>query len=247
MTEVEQLSRALARIERFDTVQDLAAQASWRIADHMSEAIRRRRRAVLALAGGRTPFAIYEELSKWPLRWALVDIVPTSERWVSRYSLERNGALIRAKLLKNEAAAANYIPLIEAWDANPGHEALIHATRKADEAVAALGPLDVALLGMGMDGHVASIFPNNPASKPLLDLDGDRSCLLTPPQPDGPRQPRISLSLAKIASARQVMVVIRGEQKLGALRRALADPDATSPIAALLGQQRAPVEVLWSP
>lgn len=232
------------RIERFESAEALAAAASHRIVEHIGEAFRRKHRAAVALAGGRTPFVIYDHLSRWPLRWEWVDIVPTSERWVSRTSLERNGTLIRAKLLKHEAARANYIPLIEPWDENPGHQALVWATARADDTLKALGRLDFALLGMGLDGHVASIFPNNPASPALLDLDGERRCLLTPPRPGGPLQPRISLSLATIAGARRAMVVIRGERKLQALRTAL---DHASPIAALLSQQRTPVEILWSP
>jgi 6-phosphogluconolactonase len=235
------------RLEAFETVEALALSASARIVNHIGGAFRRKQRAALALAGGRTPFAIYDQLCKWPLRWDWVDIIPTSERWVSRYSLERNGTLIRAKLLKERAADANYIPLIEPWEEDPGHKALMWATARADETVKALGRLDLVLLGMGVDGHVASIFQSNPASEALLDLDGDRSCLLTPPRPEGPLQPRISLSLATICNARHVMVVIRGDRKLLALRDALEDPGQGSPIAAVLNQRSAPVEILWSP
>jgi 6-phosphogluconolactonase len=235
------------RVERFDSIEAMATAASCRVVDHIRAGFRRRGRASLALAGGRTPLRIYEELSRWPLRWEWVDIVPTSERWVSRLSLERNGAVIRAKLLKNEAAAANYHPLIEPWETDPGHNALMWATAKAEETVSRLGRLDLALLGMGADGHVASLFAANPAARALLDPDGPRSCLLTPPAPPGPRQPRITLTFAKIAAARHVVVVIRGEQKLEALRRAWSGAGPPSAIGALLQQHRTPVEVLWAP
>lgn len=236
-----------ARIERFETAEALAVAASCRIVDDIGAAFRRRRRAVLALAGGRTPFRIYEALSRWPLRWEWVDIVPTSERWVGRLSLERNGALIRAKLLKHRAAAANYIPLIEPWDADPGHNALMRATSTAEATMDRLGRLDLALLGMGIDGHIASIFPRSLATPNLLELQSTRCCVLTPPAPAGPLQPRITLSLATIAAARRLIVAIRGERKLERIQAALSEDAPSTPIGMLLKRGRAPVEVLWSP
>lgn len=246
VTDLESLLDAAGgRFRAYEDAEALALDASCQVVDHIREAFRRRRRAALALAGGRTPFRIYEHLSRWPLRWEWVDIVPTSERWVSRLSLERNATLLRHKLLRHEATAANYLPLVDPWEDDPGHAELVRATARANATVAKLRGLDVVLLGMGLDGHVASLFPNNPANRVTLDPNAEQSCILTPPNKSGPLQPRISLSLAEIAKARRVLVVIRGERKREALAEALRSQGA--PIAALLRHHPQTVDVLWSP
>jgi 6-phosphogluconolactonase len=238
----------LGAFERFESRQSLAHAVSSRVVDLVGEAFRRKGRAALALAGGRTPLDIYRRLAAWPLRWDWVDITQTGEGWVSRSSLERNANLLRHRLFTDRAAQANFVPFVGAWEDDPGHNALVHSVWRADQAVRALGPLDGVLLGMGPDGHVASIFPNSPANPLLLDPENPSSCLLSPAHPGGPRQPRISLTLGAILRARKVMLVIRGEAKLRMVQSALAafEPGAP-PVAALLHQDRVAVDVLWSP
>jgi 6-phosphogluconolactonase len=238
----------LGAFHRFEERESLAHAVSAKLVDVIGEAFRRKGRAALALAGGRTPLDSYRRLAGWPLRWDWVDVTLTGEGWVSRRSLERNANLVRHRLLTDEAASANFVPLVGAWEHDPGHNALVHTVWRADKAVQALGRLDCVLLGMGPDGHVASIFPNSPASGLLLDPENPSSCLLSPAHPGGPRQPRISLTLGAILRARKIMLVIRGEQKLGIVKHALeaSGPDGP-PIATLLHQDRNPVEILWSP
>lgn len=238
----------LAAFECFDDRQSMVHAVSAKLVDLIGEAFRRKGRAALALAGGRTPLDIYRRLAAWPLRWDWVDVTQTGEGWVSRTSLERNANLLRHRLFTDEAASANFVPFVGAWDDDPGHNALVHSVWRADKAVSALGPLDCVLLGMGPDGHVASIFPNSPANRLLLDPDNQSSCLLSPAHPGGPRQPRISLTFGAILRARRVMLVIRGQEKLGIVRRALEAPEPGGPpIATLLHQDHNPIEILWSP
>lgn len=252
--EIPVLSQASAKAAGLDAFvcfedrQSLVNAVSAKVVDLIGEAFRRKGRAALALAGGRTPMDIYRRLAAWPLRWDWVDVTQTGEGWVSRSSLERNANLLRYRLFTDQAASANFVPLVGAWEDDPGHNALVHTVWRADKAVRALGRLDCVLLGMGPDGHVASIFPNSPAGDLLLDPENPSSCLLSPAHPGGPRQPRISLTLGAILRARKVMLVICGEPKLATVRRALeASGSAGPPIATLLHQDRNPVEVLWSP
>jgi 6-phosphogluconolactonase len=238
----------LSAFQCLEDPQSMAHAVSAKVVDLIGEAFRRKGRAALALAGGRTPLDIYRRLAGWPLRWDWVDVTQTGDGWVSRLSLERNANLLRHRLFTDEAAKANFVPLVGAWEDDPGHNALVHSVWRADKAVRALGPLDCVLLGMGRDGHIASIFPNSPARRLLLDPDNESSCLLSPAHPGGPSQPRISLTLGAILRARRVMLVIRGQEKLETLRRALEAPaPAAPPISALLHQDLNPIEVIWSP
>lgn len=232
----------------FDDRDSMAHAVSARLVDVIRDAFRRKGRAALALAGGRTPLDIYRRLAGWPLRWDWVDVTQTGEGWVSRTSLERNANLLRHRLFTDQAARANFVPFVGAWEDDPGHDALVHSVWRADKAVRALGPLDCVLLGMGADGHVASIFPKSPASRLLLEPQNQSSCSLSPAYPGGPRQPRITLTLGAILRARRVMLVIRGQQKLEIVKRALdAAGPGVPPIATLLHQDHNPIEILWAP
>lgn len=238
----------LGAFECFDDRQALERAVSTKLVDLIGEAFRRKGRAALALAGGRTPLNIYRRLADWPLRWDWVDVTQTGEGWVNRTSLQRTSNVIRHRLLTGEAAKANFVPFVGAWEDDPGHKALIHSVWDADKAVAALGPLDCVLLGMGADGHVASIFPNSPAGHLLLDPHNPSSCLLSPVYPGGPQRPRISLTFGAILRARKILLVIRGMEKLGVVSQALGMAGAAgSPIGTLLHQDQKQVDILWSP
>src|ERR1700756_2380395 len=116
---------ATASFEGFDDPQGLVNAASAKLVDLIGEAFRRKGRAALALAGGRTPQDIYRRLAAWPLRWDWVDITQTGDGWVSRTSLERTANLLRHRLLTDRAAGANFVPFIAPWEDDPGHNALV--------------------------------------------------------------------------------------------------------------------------
>ena len=214
------------------------------MADALGDGIRQRGRAGLALAGGRTPSEIYRRLSRRPLSWDKVAVTLTDERWAPSNSLESNALLLRCMLFKEAASSAVFVPLKTDTDADPES-----AARGAEERLGAMGwPLDLVLLGMGEDGHVASLFPGNPELDQGLDAGGHRRCMAVAPGEPAPPQARLSLTLAALLDARCVFLVIRGDDKLQALARARdhADP-VRAPVLALLGQNRTPVHILWAP
>ncbi|HEY9218998.1 MAG TPA: 6-phosphogluconolactonase, partial [Phenylobacterium sp.] len=114
-----------------------------------------------------------------------------------------------------------------------------------EAAVRALLPFDAVLLGMGDDGHIASLFPGSPALARGLDPDAEAYVLQVPEPHGSPPLPRITLTLAALIQARGVVVLISGEGKRAVVERALAGEDL--PVRALLCQDRAPVRILWSP
>lgn len=245
--DLEPQAAGLGRFRALSDAEELATAASAVIADGIATAIRQRKRASLGLAGGRTPLETYRRLARRPLRWDLVDITQTGERWVSRLSIERNANLLRSRLLIDEAARARFIPLVEPWEVDPGHLGLFHAVSHANRAVERVSPFDVLLLGMGADGHIASIFTGTPGRAELLDPTNPQHCMLAPAFPGGPSQARITLTLAAILKSRAVMLVARGAAKLERLRKALGAGGDGSPLGALLHQAERKVDVFWSP
>ncbi|HSX90187.1 MAG TPA: 6-phosphogluconolactonase [Pseudomonas sp.] len=193
--------------------------------------------ATLVVSGGRSPVAFFECLAKQELPWAQVVISLADERWVPVSHADSNEGLVRRHLLRGPAAAARFIGLYQAA------ESLEKAALLANQALAELPPIDVLVLGMGDDGHTASLFPQSPNLHEALRVDCPQRCL--PMQaPSVPRQ-RLSMTLSLLATARLPLLAIQGSSKLQTLSQALACEDVASmPIRAFL---RSPLEIYWCP
>ncbi|MFU8821910.1 MAG: 6-phosphogluconolactonase [Gammaproteobacteria bacterium] len=202
-----------------------------------------RGRAVLALAGGRTPFPIYRRLAEASLDWSGVLLLPTDERWVDPNHPACNAREMRAAFAA--AAGVKVMPLV------PQVAGPIADTERADEMLADLAdPFDAVLLGMGADGHFASLFPGAAGLAAGLDSHGPDDALVVHPEPLPPEAPyaRISLSTARLLRTRRLMLAATGASKRAVLDRAQARPDPINlPISALLHDPAAQVEIHWSP
>ena len=217
----------------------LARTAADLIAGALGGALSRSGRAGLAVAGGTTPAATYRRLSEAALDWAEVTIVPTDERWAPPSSPDSNQRFLHETLLQGPAAAARFVPL---WSDAATPDA---AAARAEPHVAALTPFDVVVLGMGDDGHFASLFPASPALAEGLDPDGVRLCIGVPSGSPAPPQPRITLTRRAFQDARLILLLITGEAK----RRVLEDAwfaGRDLPVRTLK-EVDADVRVLWSP
>jgi 6-phosphogluconolactonase len=210
------------------------------IAARLNAAVRSRGKATLVVPGGTTPGDLYDVLSRQRASWASVSVTLSDERWVETSSDKSNERLVRTRLLVDEAAAARLVPLkthhASAQDAEPE----VHA------AIAPLLPFDIVLLGMGTDGHTASLIPGAKG----LDraMDGSDPMLVRAMDPPQPMGERMTLTLRAVLSSRRIVVLIRGEAKLAAYRDALGTSDVlAAPIHAVLGQSDVPVDVFWSP
>ncbi|MGE0030469.1 MAG: 6-phosphogluconolactonase [Steroidobacteraceae bacterium] len=212
------------------------------IGEAVDEAIALRREAVLALAGGSTSMPILRKVAAQRRDWRAVTILPTDERWVPAGHADSNLRALRSVL-----AAADGIR----WCALvPDEPAGTPDATYARTALAAVpGPLDLCVLGMGGDGHFASLFPGAPGLCAALDPAGSVAAVAIVPHPlpaAGPH-PRISLTLARLLNCRRLMLVIRGAEKLVALRRAGRHDGQDMPIAALLGASHPAAAIHWSP
>jgi 6-phosphogluconolactonase len=220
-----------------DQDQALADMVSGRLA----AAIAARGSASLVVSGGRTPLGLFDLLSMVALRWESVTVTLADERWVDRAHGDSNERLVRAHLLRNAAAAANFVSLKNAA-ATP--------EEGVAETAAALAkvrrPFDVVLLGMGEDGHTASLFPAAPELADGLSPTAMWPCLAVNP-PHAPHA-RMSLTLGTLLDSRSIIVQLTGAAKRQVIERALeGGPVEDMPIRGILHQAKVPVGIFWSP
>ncbi|MHA6766704.1 6-phosphogluconolactonase [Sphingobium ummariense] len=219
----------------FDDGAAAAADLARRIEALLAAAIAQRGVAAIALSGGRSPRPVLEALSAAPLDWGKVVVTLVDERWVAPDHADSNERLLRETLLQGAAAAARFVPMkngaANAYAGQPECEA----------AFAALPwPLDIVLLGMGEDGHTASLFPG--AAELVEGLSTDALTLAVTP-PAAPHQ-RMSMSAKAILSSRHIFLQIGGAAKRAVYDRAMAGgPVEELPIRVALLQDKVPVEV----
>ncbi|WP_339543594.1 6-phosphogluconolactonase [Pseudomonas sp. RA_35y_Pfl2_P32] len=215
----------------------LAESLALAVARELGDAIDARGTATLVVSGGRSPVAFFQHLAKQKLDWANVVVSLADERWVPVEHADSNAGLLKRYLLQGPAAKAQFLSLYSA-SAN-----LEQAAEQADRLLAELPKIDVLVLGMGDDGHTASLFPDSPNLAEALQVDGTRRCwpMLAPTVP---RQ-RLTMSRALLASAQVTLLSISGQSKLATLSDALAGDDvAAMPIRAFL---QPTLEIYWCP
>ena len=221
----------------FDNPQMLAEALATHVATRLSAAIDDNGTATLVVSGGRSPVAFFERLATQPLDWSRVVVSLADERWVPTEHPDSNAGLLKRHLLQGRAAQARFVGLYNVASS------VEDAALAADRVLAELPPIDVLVLGMGDDGHTASLFPDSPNLAQALDPQTERHCL---PMlaPSVPRQ-RLTMTRRLLASARQPILSVSGQAKLDTLRAALADDDiAAMPVRAFLNSS---LEIYWCP
>lgn len=216
------------------------------VAERLRQAIAQRGQAHLCVSGGKSPAALMSALSGQSLDWSRVQISLADERRVPTDHRDSNAALVRQHLLQGLAAQARFVPMV-AQEAEPLPPVQVLADQ-ADQALRALGPADVLILGMGADGHTASIFPGMVQWAEAIDPSGSRACL--PVQADCvPAQvpyDRVTQTLAQLLKARHIALPISGADKIDVLKRACGTAELIYPISHVLHQTQAPVAVWMS-
>ena len=214
-----------------------ARQLAEAVAAQLHHAIATRGRALLAVSGGKSPIALFEHLRQQPLDWASVTVLLADERCVPHTHPDSNTALVRQHLLQDGAAEATFVTFFDALDA------IDTLAAAANQRLAALHwPLDVAVLGMGEDGHTASLFP----AAPGLDTALHTTAHVAWVRPDAighAPHPRLTLTLPTLQAARQLHLSLAGPAKQAVYRQALARPDAALPVSLLLHRPAHPFSV----
>lgn len=219
----------------FATGAQAAADIATRIAATLSQAIAERGVASIAVSGGRSPRPVLEALSRADLDWSKLVVTLVDERWVAPDSPDSNERLVRDTLLTGAAAQARFVPMKnDAADAYAGQTAV-------ETAFAALPwPLDIVLLGMGDDGHTASLFPQ--ADELAEGLSSSALTIAVTP-PAAPHQ-RLSLTAHGILQSRHIFLQIGGAGKKAVYDRALEGGAVEElPIRVALLQDKVPIDV----
>lgn len=229
----------------FHTFPDAAAAAqalAERVADDLRTRLATQERATLAVSGGRSPIAFFNALNQIDLAWERINISLVDERIVPFNHADSNSALVRRHLLQNRAAAARWLPVVDEQ---------ADAAALGDTAAALAFALqhhqapDVVVLGMGSDGHTASLFPEAPQLADGLNPDYPHALLHTSPQ-TAPHE-RLSMTLAAIENAPHIYLAIGGSEKHDVYRQAAAERSTQYPISFIIHSQKADCHVIYHP
>jgi 6-phosphogluconolactonase len=227
----------------FDTAAELAEQAAGDIGFIIENAVEAHKGARIALPGGRTPETLFKALlANKATDWSKVTLLPTDDRLVPLGDPLSNYAKLSAAF---GPAGAEIVSLVD--EAALGD--YVEAGRLADARLGLLQwPLDLVCLGMGADGHTASIFPGPDLEKALAGPRSRRAVGVRPdPLPPEAPVERVTLTAAAISSARTVMIVISGAEKRRVLEQAIKEgPLSKAPIGRLLAEIDAAVDIFWS-
>ena len=225
----------------FENGAALAEGLAARVATALSEAIAARGSASIAVSGGSTPKAFFKVLSDKDIAWDKVTITLVDERFVPADNPRSNHKLANEFLLIGKTAAATFVPLY-----HPAETAEA-AAQDATRATAGFSnPFDVAILGMGNDGHTASFFPGGNHLAEALDANRPRGILTM--EAEGAGEPRLTFSFSALQDARLLVLHIEGAEKASVLEKALSGKDETEmPIRAVLNRATSPLEIYWAP
>jgi 6-phosphogluconolactonase len=228
-------------LARFDDLQAAAVALARQLVQSMQKGLDERDAATIAVPGGSTPLPLFEQLRHAPVDWSKVAITLTDERWVPESSPASNAALVRNALRGSAAEAALFVPL---YSDAPSATAGLPAARQALQRFAR--PFDAVVLGMGDDGHFASLFPGNAGLAAALDPGAQPDCVAM----RAPVEPvdRISLNLAALLDTRRLFLLISGKQKEELLMQAARrEGGGEWPVSSLLAQRQPLPEVYWAP
>lgn len=209
-------------------------------------AIDERGEATFMVSGGSTPEPLYKALSNSDLDWESVYVALVDERWVDFSHDKSNEAFTVKHLIQNKAAVANLVGMKNT--AETAAEGLADCEAAFQQLAQ---PFDITILGMGSDGHTASLFPHAQGLDAALNPDSSELCaaiIAKQSEVTGAIVERMTLSLAGLLRSKSLVLLITGDEKLAVLRAAQAEGDVKDmPIRAVLRQQQVPVIVYWAP
>jgi len=232
------LNQVGARLLSFSCRESQAAALCDDLSLALAAGIRVSGAASLVLPGGTTPERLLELLADEAVDWSKVTVTLSDERWVDSDSRDSNERLLRERLFRGPAAAAHFVPL-----KSPHTESAEQDAALASLTLGAMPSFDRVVLGMGSDGHCASLFPDSPQLDAALDMASALPCMAL--ETAASPYPRLSLTLPRLLNCSELVLQICGEEKRHVLERALY-ADHAAPVAALFGQN-VPISVYWAP
>ena len=218
--------------------ESLASDLCQCIGEILTEAIRKRGRASMAVSGGSTPIRLFKEFSLLSIDWTKIDLTLADDRWVDAKNADSNELLVRTHLIKNKAAQVNFISLKN--DAKTAKEGQIYSEKMLRKITL---PFDVVVLGMGSDGHTASLFPCADELPEAMNLNNSNYLISTSPK-TAPYE-RLSFTAKVIFDSKNVFLHLNGSSKLHTLESAMEYKDPNKmPIYTFLKNG---LSIYWSP
>lgn len=226
------------KVSLFATNEKLVTQFGREIIERLSKAISDKGQASLVVSGGSTPKSLFQFLSEQDIDWSKVTITLADERCLPQAHENSNARLLRENLLTNHAAKATFIPLYE--DDESASYAAEHATKKLSSQAA----YDVLILGMGTDGHTASLFPEASNLSDALASNAP-SCMAIDPVTND--MLRVTQTKQRLLNSNWIVFHLVGENKIDTLNAVLADTDKTIyPSSHFIHQTETPVDIYFA-
>ncbi len=222
----------------FSSPEETAARLAEDVAQLLSSATEERGKASLVVSGGSTPKPFFAKLKTKKLPWEKVWITLADERWVDVNSPDSNERMVREQLL---VGGVHFVGLKN--DAATPKEG-VAAVEKQLNAIPK--PYDVVILGMGEDGHTASLFPETAGLADAFEMDNPHSCAAIMPPSYAPH-PRMTQTLTALLNTRKLILHITGAKKRALYEEAQKPGSClTLPIRAIVQQNKVPLEIYWS-
>lgn len=201
----------------------------------------------LFVSGGSTPAPLYEGLARALLPWDCINIALVDERWVSGDDPSSNEGLVRATLLREQAAASKFTGMKNAHPLQGDDAAAVAACNRAYKALPK--PWSAALLGMGPDGHTASLFPNASHLQEVLDAKTICAAVHAPAGGvAGEHTARMTMTPHALLQCEHLFLLITGRDKRLVYEKARVTKDHSAlPVSIFLQQSAVPLTVFWSP
>ncbi|WP_168927459.1 6-phosphogluconolactonase [Nitrincola alkalilacustris] len=227
------------RLRCFNSREEQTVALAEEVMAILQSGIKAQGRAAVAFSGGRTPIPLFQQLRTEDLNWAATQITLADDRCLPLASPDSNAGLITQQLLQEKAAAAEFIPLwLDRYDAL-SHDAILADCQARLDALPEL--FDLVILGMGNDGHTASLFPCSDELDGALTTQQDCALL----QPTTAPWQRLTLTPHRLLRSRQHILHLCGEDKLNTLTQALQPgTQRDMPIRIFLSQ---PLTIYWNP
>jgi len=231
---------SVVNFHKFDDADKLTSKLSVEICKILTDAVKKNGKASLVVSGGNTPKKLFTKLSFCDIAWGKVTVSLCDERWVDSQSDDSNEKLVKTYLLKNKASKANFIGMYQ-------KNSTLQNAKVAYEKIAKekLCPIDVIILGMGNDGHTASLFPNNEKFAEAFSLENPDFTLVV--EQKGVKFHRLGLTRAAILKANHIFIHFEGKEKLTVFNQAKNMNDFNRyPISSILNQKTKNTEVYFA-
>mgnify|MGYP000285978878 FL=1 len=219
-----------------DSEEVLAQKLALSVSKQLNACIDDKNKACLAVSGGKTPIAFFQQLSQQTIEWSKVTIILVDERWLPTDHADSNEKLVRDHLIQNNAKQAYFLGLKN--DAELPSEGIMDCETKLRTQI---DHIDVVVLGMGQDGHTASWFTDSKQLAALLD--GETSAWCLPVEDDFLPQPRMSLTWRFMKRAEKIYLHFSGEEKNSVFNKACEGVSEQLPVSHVLHQDGISISV----